>query len=108
MRNSSGNRRVRPYNPPGGFRSDSKGFRSRESGMGWDGSGKAVLEPWEERRPDAFAFARSLEGQHIGFAAVAYIAVECTGRKPTKQNVLERLEATGRTTAQLRERGWLS
>lgn len=62
---------------------------------------------WEERRPDAFAFARRLEGQHIGFAVVAYIAVECSGRKPTRENVLARLKETGRTVEQLREKGWI-
>lgn len=65
------------------------------------------MESWEERRPDAFAFARSLEGQHIGFGVVAFIAVEVSGRKPTKENVLARLESTGRLTSQLREKGWI-
>lgn len=73
--------------------------------MGWEGGG-GELPKWTERRSDAFGFAAHLPGEHPGFVAVAYIAIEASGRKPTKENVLERLEATGRSARQIREKGW--
>lgn len=75
--------------------------------MGTGGVSGGELPKWTERRSDAFGFADSLPGEHPGFVAVAYIAIETSGRKPTREGVLERLESTGRLARQLREKGWL-
>jgi hypothetical protein len=66
------------------------------------------MPSWSERRADIFGFcAKHLEGEHIGIAVTAAIAVQMTGRKLTKNAILERLRETDRTAEQLRAKGWL-
>lgn len=75
--------------------------------MGWDGSG-GDLEKWEDRRSREFEFVRThLPDQHPGLAVVALLAIRQSGEQPTRDRILARLEATGRTTAQMREKGWI-
>jgi hypothetical protein len=86
---------------------DSTGFRSKESGMGWDRAGRGDLPPLEERRAWEFDFVRQhLPGEHPGFAVSALLSLRLLGVKPTKAAILERLEASGRSARQLREKGW--
>jgi hypothetical protein len=66
------------------------------------------LPPWSERRSKLLAYVtRVLPGEHPGLAASAALSIKMTGRKPTPEAILERLEASGRSTAKLRERGWI-
>lgn len=116
MRTSSGDRKIRAY----GVHSDgsqsvrkdsnrtpSSGVR-RDSGMGWDGSGGDGLSPWSERRSKLLAYvARVLPGEHPGLAASAALSIKMTGRKATPEAILERLQESERSAAQLREKGWI-
>lgn len=116
MRSSSGNRKIRGYEPRNPVRNESNrthptGVR-RDSGMGWDGMGRRGKEgdmpAWSERRADLFDFcAKHLPEEHAGFCVTAAIAVQMTGRKLTKNAILERLRDTDRTAEQLRSKGWL-
>lgn len=115
MRTGSGDRKIRAYDPPGGFRSDSpknlrsdsSRFRSRESGRGWDGIG-GEEEKFEERLSREFEFVRKvLPEEHPGFAVSALLSIRALGGKPTRDAIAARLEASGRTVRQLREKGWL-
>ena len=66
------------------------------------------LPAWSERRADLFEFVQThLSDEHEGFCVVAAIAVRQSGRKITRNAILDRLRATGRTAEQLREKGWL-
>lgn len=58
--------------------------------------------PFTERRAREFAFAaKALPEQHPGFCVVAMIAIQMRGETPTRENVLERLAATGREASQI-------
>jgi hypothetical protein len=75
-------------------------------GMG-RGSGEEQ-PPLTVRRAREFQFVRShLPEEHEGFAVSALISLQMRGRKPTKQQVLDRLAAQGRRSDQLREKGWM-
>lgn len=64
--------------------------------------------PLTERRAREFQFVRShLPEEHEGMAVSALITLQMRGRKPTKQAILERLDAQGRRSDQLREKGWM-
>jgi hypothetical protein len=66
------------------------------------------LPPLESRRAREFAFVREhLSTEHEGFAVSSLIALQMAGKKPTKQQVLDRLGAQGRRSDQLREKGWM-
>lgn len=66
------------------------------------------LPPLEQRRAKELRFIRDHLGtEHEGMALSALIALQMTGRKPTKQAVLDRLHAQGRRSDQLREKGWM-
>lgn len=66
------------------------------------------LRPWSERRSKLLAYvARVLPEEHPGLAASAALSIKMTGRKPTPDAILERLEDSGRSAAKLREKGWL-
>ena len=66
------------------------------------------LPPLEQRRAREFRFIREhLATEHEGMALSALIGLQMTGRKPTKQQVLDRLYAQGRRSDQLREKGWM-
>lgn len=115
MRNSSGDRKVRPS----GFRSEpsnsvrkdsnrtpSRGVR-RDSGMGWDGKG-GDLPKLEERRAWEYEFVRkNLPEQHEGLALSALLSLRQAGEKISREAVLNRLRNSGRSAEQLRERGWV-
>lgn len=75
--------------------------------MGWDRGGDG-LEAWSDRRSWEFEFVRkNLPEENAGLAVSALLSLRLLGRKPTKAAILERLEASGRSAAQLREKGWL-
>jgi hypothetical protein len=58
--------------------------------------------PFTERRAREFAFAEKVLGdQHPGFCVVAMIAIQMRGETPTRENVLERLTASGREASQI-------
>jgi len=111
MRTSSGDRKVRGFsisepkpNKPVRTDSGSTGVR--------DGMGRVWVSeeqpPLTQRRAKEFDFVRShLPEEHEGFAVSALISLQMRGRKPTKQAVLDRLEAQGRRSDQLREKGWM-
>ena len=111
MRTSSGDRRVRGYsipeskpNKPVRMDSGSTGVRD---GMGRVGVSEEQT-PLTERRAKEFQFVRShLPEEHEGFAVSALICLQMRGRKPTKQQVLDRLAAQGRRSDHLREKGWM-
>lgn len=127
MRASSGNRKVRGYKPKNPVRPDlirTEGTSSAATpgwdGMGRDGSsgagrkgGSSSYKKWKpdsaqeqapftERRAREFAFAaKALPEQHPGFCVVAMIAIQMSGRTPTRENVLERLRESGREASQI-------
>ena len=108
MRLSSGDRKVR------GFHMDSKNPVRTDSGRNGirDGMGRGWASeeqpPLTERRAKEFNFVRShLPEEHEGFAVSALISLQMRGRKPTKQQVLDRLASQGRRSDQLREKGWI-
>lgn len=107
---TSGERKVR------GFRTDSETktqtdstrFRSRESGMGWDGMSGEDLQPFVERCAREFAWVRQhLPSENEGMAVSALLSIKTFGDKPTKNAVMDRLRAQGRTAEQMREKGWI-
>lgn len=66
------------------------------------------MPSWSERRADLFDFVRQhLPEEHPGFAVTAAIAVQMTGRKLTRNAILERLQESDRTAEQLRAKGWM-
>ena len=75
--------------------------------MGWDGLGAGYLEAFTERNAWEFDFVRHLPGEHPGLAVSALLSLRLLGIKPTKEAILDRLEASGRSARQLREKGWL-
>ena len=65
------------------------------------------MTAWSERRSWEFDFVRQhLPGEHSGFAVSALLSLRLLGVKPTKAAILERLEASGRSARQFREKGW--
>ncbi len=111
MRTSSGDRRVRGFQnqepkPNNPVRKDSVRNGVRD-GMGRVGVSEEQT-PLTERRAKEFQFVRShLPEEHEGMAVSALISLQMRGRKPTKQQVLDRLAAQGRRSDQLREKGWM-
>lgn len=128
MRASSGNRKVRGYEPKNPVRPDVNrtGGTSSAATPGWDGMGRGGgssragrrgrsssyagwkpdedggMPPWSERRRELFDWAAShLPEQHPAFVVVAIIAIRMGGEKPTKDKVLARLTATGREASQI-------
>lgn len=68
----------------------------------WKPDQDSGLPPLTERRAREFAFAEKVLGdQHPGFCVVAMIAIQMRGETPTRENVLERLRATGREASQI-------
>jgi len=66
------------------------------------------MPPWSERRSWEFDFVRQhLPGEHPGLAVSALLSLRLLGVKPTKEAILNRLESSGRSARQLREKGWL-
>ena len=109
MRLSSGERKVRgfqPTNPKNPVRTDS-GRTGVRDGMGL-GMGEELV-PLVERRAKEFAWVRQhLPEEHEGMAVSALISIQTFGDRPTKESVLARLRAQGRTAEQLREKAWIA
>ena len=107
MRTSSEKRSIGQYRPESVRPDTGYGYGSgtgRRTTTSVDGE----MPSWSERRADLFEFCeKHLEGEHLGFAVTAAIAVRMTGRKLTKNAILERLRETDRTAEQLRAKGWL-
>ena len=108
MRLSSGERKVRgfqPTNPKNPVRTDS-GRTGVRDGMGV-GMGEELV-PLVERRAKEFAWVRQhLPEEHEGMAVSALISIQTFGDRPTKESVLARLRAQGRTAEQMREKAWI-
>ena len=108
MRLSSGERKVRgfqPTNPKNPVRTDS-GRTGVRDGMGV-GMGEDLV-PLVERRAKEFAWVRQhLPEEHEGMAVSALISIQTFGDRPTKESVLARLRAQGRTAEQMREKAWI-
>ena len=108
MRLSSGERKVRgfqPTNPKNPVRTDS-GRTGVRDGMGV-GMGEELV-PLVERRAKEFAWVRQhLPEEHEGMAVSALISIQTFGDRPTKESVLARLRAQGRTAQQMREKAWI-
>ena len=108
MRLSSGERKVRgfqPTNPKNPVRTES-GRTGVRDGMGV-GMGEELV-PLVERRAKEFAWVRQhLPDEHEGMAVSALISIQTFGDKPTKESVLSRLRAQGRTAQQMREKAWI-
>ena len=109
MRLSSGERKVRgfqPTDPKNPVRAES-GSTGVRDGMGRVGMGEE-LPPFTERRTREFAWVRQhLPDEHEGMAVSALISIQTFGDKPTKESVLSRLRAQGRTAEQMRRKGWI-
>ena len=109
MRLSSGERKVRgfqPTDPKNPVRAESQATGLRD-GMGRVGVGEE-LQPFVERRAREFAWVRQhLPDEHQGMAVSALISIKTFGDKPTKNAVMDRLRAQGRTAEQMREKGWI-
>ena len=109
MRLSSGERKVRgfqPTNPKNPVRAESQATGLRD-GMGRVGMGEE-LQPFVERCAREFAWVRQhLPDEHQGMAVSALISIKTFGDKPTKNAVMDRLRAQGRTAEQMREKGWM-
>ena len=108
MRLSSGERKVRgfqPTNPKNPVRTDSGSTGVRDGmglGMGED------LQPFVERLAREFAWVRQhLPAENEGMAVSALLSIKTFGDKPTKNAVMDRLRAQGRTAQQMREKGWI-
>ena len=66
------------------------------------------LVPLVERRSREFAWVRQhLPAENEGMAVSALISIQTFGDRPTKESVLARLRAQGRTAEQMREKGWI-
>jgi hypothetical protein len=66
------------------------------------------LKPFTERRAAEFEWAaKHLPSEHTGFVVSALIALQLAGLKRSTQSVMARLEAHGRSMAQMKARGWL-
>jgi hypothetical protein len=77
--------------------------------MGRDGVGAGHLEAFEERLAWELDFvSRVLPSEHPGLAVSALLSLRLLGQKPTKDAILSRLQDSGRSARQLREKGWLS
>ena len=64
--------------------------------------------PLTERRAKEFAWVRQhLPQEHEGMAVSALISIQTFGDRPTKESVLARLRAQGRTAEQMREKAWI-
>lgn len=109
MRLSSGERKVRgfqPTDPKNPVRTDS-GSTGVRDGMGRVGVGEE-LQPFVERCAREFAWVRQhLPEEHEGMAVSALISIKTFGDKPTKNAVMDRLRAQGRTAEQMRRKGWI-
>ena len=109
MRLSSGERKVggfQPTDPKNPVRAESQATGLRD-GMGRVGVGEE-LQPFVERRAREFAWVRQhLPDEHQGMAVSALISIKTFGDKPTKNAVMDRLRAQGRTAEQMREKGWI-
>ena len=76
--------------------------RSRVEVEKWKPDSAQDQPPFTERRAREFAFAaKALPEQHPGFCVVAMIAIQMSGVTPTRENVLERLTASGREASQI-------
>lgn len=99
MRRSSEKRSIGKYRPES-VRPD--------TGYGYGYGSGEDLQPLTERRAKEFAWVRDhLPDEHEGMAVSALISIQTFGEKPTRDSVLARLRAQGRTADQLREKGWL-
>ena len=99
MRRSSEKRSIGKYRPQS-VRPD--------TGYGYGSGTGEDLQPLTERRAKEFAWVRDhLPDEHEGMAVSALISIQTFGEKPTRDSVLARLRAQGRTADQLREKGWL-
>ena len=64
--------------------------------------------PFIKRWAREAAFVREhLPEEHEGMAVSALISIKTFGDKPTKNAVMDRLRAQGRTAEQMREKGWI-
>ena len=64
--------------------------------------------PLTERRAREFEWAaKHLPAEHTGMVVSALIGLEVAGEKQTTRTVMARLEAQGRTAAQMKAKGWL-
>lgn len=76
--------------------------RSRVEVKKWKPDSSNDQAPFTERRAREFAFAaKALPDQHPGFCVVSMIAIQMSGRTPTRENVLERLRDQGREASQI-------
>ena len=109
MRTSSDKRSIGKYRPESvrpdtGYGYGSGTGRGKKPYASVDGE----MPSWSERRADLFDFVRQhLPEEHPGFAVTAAIAVQMTGRKLTRNAILERLQESDRTVEQLRAKGWM-
>lgn len=64
--------------------------------------------PFTERLAREFAWVRQhMPEEHEGMAVSALLSIKTFGNKPTKNAVMDRLRAQGRTAEQMREKGWM-
>ena len=64
--------------------------------------------PLVDRCAKEFAWVRQhLPDEHEGMAVSALISIKTFGDKPTKNAVMDRLRAQGRTAEQMRGKGWM-
>lgn len=106
MRTSSDKRSIGKYRPESVRPDTGYGYGSG-SGRGKQ-SVDGGMESFSERRSWEFDFVRQhLPGEHPGLAVSALLSLRLLGVKPTKEAILDRLETSGRSSRQLREKGWL-
>jgi hypothetical protein len=106
VRTSSDKRSIGKYRPESVRPDTGYGYGSGT------GRGKKQFEdetpPWSERRRDVFDYvAKVLPDEHPGLAVSAALSLKLSGEKPTRETILNRLRASGRSADQLREKGWL-
>lgn len=66
------------------------------------------MPAWSERRRSVFEYiSRVLPDEHVGLGVSAALSLRLAGLKPTPEAVLNRLQQSGRSAEQLREKGWL-
>ena len=99
MRTSSEKRSIGKYRPES-VRPD--------TGYGYGSGTGEDLQPFVERRAREFEWVRRhLPSENEGMAVSALLSIQTFGDRPTRESVLARLRAQGRTADQLREKGWL-
>ena len=86
---------TRPTRARGGV---SRANRYKEWKPDEDSNGSS----WSERRAELYDWATSsMPDQHPGMVVTAIVAVRMRNLKPTRENVLEHLRASGREASQI-------